>query len=392
MFRVVIFLPREVATMIPRAIDKCGVQRLLDQFPVTALIGPRQCGKTTLAGEFEAEHHFDLENPRDLAALQNPQLALEDLKGLIVIDEIQRLPEIFPLLRFLVDTHPEQRYLILGSASGRLLRQSSESLAGRIAYFRLGGLRLEDIGPTHFKSLWLRGGFPRSYAARSETKSLLWRDQYVTTFLERDIPQLGIAIAAPSLRRFLSMLAHYHGQIFNSSEMARSFGMSDMTVRRYLESLEAAFLVRLLQPWHVNLGKRLVKRPKLFFTDSGLFHALIGVQDYRELLAHPKVGASWEGFALECAWRGIGRDTDDAFFWATHGGAELDLFWRNGGRNWGIEFKFADAPSLTRSMITAARDLDLGHLWVIYPGKKSYPLEKRISVLPLQDISDPWVY
>jgi predicted AAA+ superfamily ATPase len=378
--------------MIPRTIDNSGIRRLLGQFPITALIGPRQCGKTTLAGEFKTGHYFDLENPRDLAALQNPQLVLEDLRGLIVIDEIQRLPEVFPLLRFLVDTHPEQRYLILGSASGRLLRQSSESLAGRIAYYRLGGLRLRDVGPTNFKTLWLRGGFPKSFTARNEAESRLWRDHYVTAFLERDIPQLGITIAAASLRRFLSMLAHYHGQIFNYSEMARSFGMSDMTVRRYVESLEEAFLVRLLQPWHANLGKRLVKRPKLFFADSGLFHALIGVQDYQELLAHPKVGSSWEGFAQDCILRGIGKEAGNAFFWATHGGAELDLFWQNRNKNWGIEFKFSDAPSLTGSMMTAVRDLDLEHLWVIYPGKKSYPLEKRVSVLPLQEILDPWVY
>lgn len=378
--------------MIPRHLEKSALLGLLGQFPVTALIGPRQCGKTTLAGEFGADHYFDLEDPRDLAALGNPQLALEELNGLIIIDEVQRLPEIFPLLRVLVDSRSDQRYLILGSASGRLLRQSSESLAGRIAYYRLGGVRLHDVGPDRYKTLWRRGGFPKSFACADDASSRRWRDHYLTAFLERDAPQLGIDIAAPTLRRFLTMLAHYHGQVFNYSELARAFGMSDMTVRRYAEALESTFMIRLLQPWFVNLGKRLIKRPKLFFSDPGILHSLIGVTDERELMAHPKVGASWEGFAMDCVLRAIGKEAGSAYFWATHGGAELDLFWQQGGKNWGAEFKLADAPSITASMKSAIRDLGLERLWVVYPGKRAYALDDRITVLPIRETPDPWEY
>jgi len=378
--------------MIDRAIDKREIKKLLSQFPVTALVGPRQCGKTTMARGFAADHYFDLENPRDLAALQNPQLALEDLAGLIVIDEVQRLPEIFPLLRYLVDNRPKQRYLILGSASGRLLRQSSESLAGRIAFYMLGGLRLQDSGPEHFKKLWLRGGFPRSFTAKSEAQSRSWRDHYLTAFLERDLPQLGIAIPAPTLRRFLTMLSHYHGQVLNYSELASSFGISDMTARRHVEILESTFMVRLLEPWHVNIGKRLVKRPKIYLSDSGLFHSLLGVWEHAELLAHPKIGSSWEGFAQECVLRSIGKGIREIFFWATYSGAELDMFWQQAGKNWGVEFKYNDAPGLSTSMKIACRDLALEHLWVIYPGSKSYNLTKQISVLPIREIAFPWKY
>jgi len=378
--------------MIDRAIDKREIKKLLSQFPVTALVGPRQCGKTTMARGFAADHYFDLENPRDLAALQNPQLALEDLAGLIVIDEVQRLPEIFPLLRYLVDNRPKQRYLILGSASGRLLRQSSESLAGRIAFYMLGGLRLQDSGPEHFKKLWLRGGFPRSFTAKNEAQSRSWRDHYLTAFLERDLPQLGIAIPAPTLRRFLTMLSHYHGQVLNYSELASSFGISDMTARRHVEILESTFMVRLLEPWHVNIGKRLVKRPKIYLSDSGLFHSLLGVWEHAELLAHPKIGSSWEGFAQECVLRSIGKGIREIFFWATYSGAELDMFWQQAGKNWGVEFKYNDAPGLSTSMKIACRDLALEHLWVIYPGSKSYNLTKQISVLPIREIAFPWKY
>lgn len=378
--------------MIDRAIDKREIKKLLSQFPVTALVGPRQCGKTTMARGFAADHYFDLENPRDLAALQNPQLALEDLAGLIVIDEVQRLPEIFPLLRYLVDNRPKQKYLILGSASGRLLRQSSESLAGRIAFYALGGLRLQDSGPEHFKKLWLRGGFPRSFTAKNEAQSRSWRDHYLTAFLERDLPQLGIAIPAPTLRRFLTMLSHYHGQVLNYSELASSFGISDMTARRHVEILESTFMVRLLEPWHVNIGKRLVKRPKIYLSDSGLFHSLLGVREHAELLAHPKIGSSWEGFAQECVLRSIGKGIREIFFWATYSGADLDMFWQQAGKNWGVEFKHNDAPGLSTSMKIACRDLALEHLWVVYPGSKSYNLTKQISVLPIREIAFPWKY
>jgi uncharacterized protein len=365
---------------------------LLAEFPVTAIIGPRQCGKTTLAREFPADHHFDLENPRDAALLAEPQLALEPLSGLIVIDEVQRIPNLFPLLRHLVDTRKDQRYLILGSASPARLRQSAESLAGRIAFHELGGFRMADIGPEHWRRLWLRGGMPRSYTARTDELSRLWREQYLTAFLERDIPQLGITIPAATMRRFWLMLCHYHGQVLNSAEFARSFGVSDMTIRRYVDILESTFMVRLLQPWHVNLGKRLVKRPKVYIRDSGLLHALLAISSARDLAAHNKLGASWEGFALEAAARAIGKRNEELTFWATHSGAEVDLFWQERGRNWAIEIKYADAPRLTPSMVSAMSDLRLSHLWVIYPGDRAYPLADKVSTLPLTALQVPWQY
>lgn len=378
--------------MISRPTDKRTLRRLLSQFPVTAILGPRQCGKTTLAREFAADHYFDLENPRDAVMFDEPQLALEPLSGLIVIDEVQRARNLFPLLRHLVDTRRKQRYLILGSASRDLLRQSAESLAGRIAFHELGGFRLGDVGADAWRRLWLRGGLPRSYTARSDEMSNRWREQYVTTFLERDIPQLGITIPAATLRRFWLMLCHYHGQVLNFSELARSFGVSDMTVRRYLDILEGAFVVRLLQPWHANLGKRLVKRPKLYLRDSGLLHTLLSVRTARDLAAHNKLGASWEGFALETAARAIGRRSEELHFWKTHSGAEVDLFWQEKGRNWAIEVKYADAPRLTPSMAGAVKDLELSHLWVIYPGTQTYALARNVTVLPLAAVSDTWQY
>lgn len=362
------------------------------QFPVTAIIGPRQVGKTTLAREIAADHFFDLENPRDAALLAEPQLALEPLTGLIVIDEIQRAPNLFPLMRHLVDTRPEQRYLILGSASPDLLRQASESLAGRIAYHELGGLRLTDVGADQWRKLWMRGGLPRSFTARTEELSSLCREQYIATFLERDVPQLGISVPSATLRRFWTMLCHYHGQVMNYAEFARSFGISDMTVRRYLDILEGTFMVRLLQPWHANIGKRLVKRPKLYLRDSGLLHALLAIRSMRDLAAHNKLGASWEGFALEVAARAIGKRNEELAFWSTHSGAEVDLFWQEHGRNWAVEIKYADAPRLTPSMSSVMKDLELAHLWVLYPGDRAYPLAPRISTLPIKAAGAAWRY
>lgn len=378
--------------MIPRQTDKARLEELLAAFPVTAIVGPRQCGKTTLARQFGAEHFFDLENPRDAALLAEPQLALEALSGLIVIDEIQRLPGLFPLLRHLVDTRPEQRYLILGSASRDLLRQSAESLAGRIAYHELGGLRLEDVGVAEWRRLWMRGGLPRSFTAPTDAGSGLWIEQYIAAFLERDIPQLGINLPPAAMRRFWTMLCHYHGQVLNYSEFARAFGVSDTTVRRYLDILEGAFMVRLLQPWHANIGKRLVKRPKVYFRDSGLLHALLSIRSERDLAGHNKLGASWEGFALEAAARVLGKRSEELAFWATHSGAEVDLFWQEHGRNWAVEVKYADAPRMTRSMTNALEDLDLAHLWVLYPGDRTYPLEERATTLPLESLKGAWPY
>jgi predicted AAA+ superfamily ATPase len=378
--------------VIARPVDKKILSGLMREFPVTAILGPRQCGKTTMARGFAADHYFDLENPRDAAMFEAPQLTLESLSGLIVIDEVQRARDLFPLIRHLVDTHRNQRYLILGSASGALLRQSAESLAGRIAFHELGGFRLSDVGADRWRRLWLRGGLPRAYTARNDKLSGRWREQYVVTFLERDIPQLGITIPAATLRRFWLMLCHYHGQVLNFSELARSFGVSDMTVRRYLEILESAFVVRLLQPWHANLGKRLVKRPKLYLRDSGLLHTLLSVRTTRDLAAHNKLGASWEGFALEAAARAIGRRNEELFFWATHSGAEVDMFWRERGRNWAIEVKYADAPRFTPSMASAVKDLELARLWVIYPGGRTYALARNVTALPLTAVADSWQY
>lgn len=378
--------------MIARSTDKRILRGLLREFPVTAILGPRQCGKTTLARGFAADHYFDLENPRDAALFETPQVTLEALSGLIVIDEVQRARDLFSLIRHLVDTHRGQRYLVLGSASGQLLRQSSESLAGRIAFHELGGFRLSDVGPSTWRRLWLRGGLPPAFTARSDAASSRWREQYVATFLERDIPQLGVRIPATTLRRFWMMLSHYHGQVLNSSELARSFGVSDMSVRRYLEVLESAFVVRLLQPWYANLGKRLVKSPKLYLRDSGLLHSLLALHTARDLAAHNKLGASWEGFALEVTVRAIRKRSEELFFWATHSGAEVDLFWRERGRNWAVEFKYADAPRLTPSMASAIKDLGLARLWVVYPGDRTYELATNVTALPLVAVSDPWQY
>jgi len=381
-----------VNRLLKRNIDIKNVTKLINSFPVTAILGPRQTGKTVLSKEMPSQHYFDLENPRDLARLEQPQLTLEELKGLIVIDEIQRMPELFALIRYLVDNNSKQKYLLLGSASGELMRQSSESLAGRIAYYHLGGFRISDVGISNIKRLWIRGGFPRSYLGKSEKDSFIWLENYISTFLERDIPQLGITIPANTLRRFWTMLSHYHGQMLNYSELGRSFGISDVTVRKYIDILAATFMVRVVQPWHVNIGKRLVKRPKVYIRDPGIFHCLISVEDAKQLFLHSKLGASWEGFALECVSRNIGKRSQEMYFWSTHTGAEIDLFWQHEGKNWGIEFKYSDAPKITKSMQIAMRDLKLSHLWVVYPGKESYNLTKNITVRALEDIGDSWTY
>ena len=378
--------------LIERKTELREINSRIDLFPVTAILGPRQCGKTTLVQSLAFNHYFDLENPRDLARLDQPQLALEELRGLIVIDEIQRKPELFPLIRYLVDSCPEQKYVILGSASRDLIEQSSETLAGRIAYFHFAGFRITDVGSDNLKVLWLRGGLPRSYTAATDDQSGLWRENYITTFLERDIPQLGIRIPSHTLRRFWVMLSHYHGQVVNYAEIGRSFGISDMTVRRYCDILEGTFMLRSLQPWHPNTKKRLVKRPKIYMRDSGIFHSLMSIGMPDQLLSHPRLGASWEGFALDCVCRTLAKDDNAYYFWHTHAGAELDLFWQHGGKNWGIEFKYMDAPKLTKSMHIAMEDLDLEHLWVVYPGNTAYRLAPNIMVIPLSTIKDMWEY
>jgi predicted AAA+ superfamily ATPase len=378
--------------MIERKIDQTILSEKIAHFPVTAILGPRQSGKTTLAQKFRADHYYDLENPRDAAMLAEPQLALESLSGLIVIDEIQRQPNLFPLLRYLVDTKKGQKYLILGSASRDLIRQSSESLAGRITYHELGGFRLNDVGTGHWRKLWLRGGLPPSFIAKTDKQSQIWKGEYITSFLERDIPQLGITIPASTLRRFWMMLCHYHGQILNHSELARSFGISDMTVRRYLEILEGTFMIRLLHPWHINIGKRLVKRPKLYIRDSGILHSLLSIGSERDLATHNKLGASWEGFVLETASRTIAKRNEELAFWATHSGAEVDLLWQEYGKNWAVEIKYSDAPRFTPSMANAVKDLGLTHLWILYPGDRAYPIADEVSTLPLTKIQSSWKY
>lgn len=378
--------------IIDRKIDLAEIKRRIRGFPVTAILGPRQSGKTTIAKRLSFDHYFDLENPRDITRLDNPQLALENLTGLIVIDEIQRLPELFPLIRYLVDSNPKQKYLILGSASRDLIRQSSETLAGRIAYFHLAGFRLHDTGADKFADLWLKGGFPDAYLPEDLDQSLLWRENYITTFLERDIPQLGIRIPARTLRRFWTMTAHYHAQIINFAELGRSFGISDMTVRKYIDILEGTFMLRILQPWYANIGKRLVKRPKIYVRDSGIFHSLMNLETFEQLTSHPKLGASWEGFAMECLVRSIGKSEQELFFWHVHAGSELDLLWHHAGKSWGAEFKYADAPGLSKSMKIIVEDLNLEHLWVIYPGKSGYMLSDKVSVMSITDIPETWEY
>jgi predicted AAA+ superfamily ATPase len=374
--------------------DARRLRRLLAQHPVVGILGPRQVGKTTLArdlvrGRSREAAFLDLEDPADLARLADARLALEPLRGLVVIDEIQRRPDLFPLLRVLADRpRTPARFLVLGSASPELLRQSSESLAGRIAYHELGGFSLEDVGAGRADRLWLRGGFPRSYLARTERAGDEWRRLFARTFVERDLPQLGVTIPAATLERFWAMLAHYHAQVWNASEFARSFGVSDTTVRRYLDLLAATFVVRVLQPWSENLGKRQVRSPKVYVADSGILHALLGIRERRDLERHPKLGASWEGFALEAVVRRLGVDRRECYFWGTHAGAELDLLVVRGRRRWGFEFKRTSAPAVTKSMRTALTDLRLERLDVVHGGPHSFSLARRMRAVALSRLLD----
>jgi predicted AAA+ superfamily ATPase len=357
----------------------------LRRSPVVALVGPRQCGKTTTARWIvkpDSAAYFDLEDPASLARLDQPMTALGALRGVVVIDEIQRRPELFPVLRVLADRRPRRAsFLVLGSASPALLRQSSETLAGRLETITLAGFRLDELGENALDRHWRRGGFPSSFLARSEPDSVRWRQQFVRTFLERDLPQLGVRIPTSALQRFWTMLAHYHGNVWNAAELARSLGLSQPTVRQYLDLMTELFMVRQLQPWHENLLKRQVKAPKVYVRDSGLLHQLLGVRTARELLAHPKAGASWEGYVIEEVLRLV--ECDEAHFWATHTGAELDLFLMKQGRRYGVEVKFQDAPRLTPSMRVALEDLRLDHLTVLYPGDRAYSLAERVTVLPV---------
>jgi hypothetical protein len=377
-----------ISAMIDRAADRTLVRTALRRSRVVALLGPRQCGKTTLAREFVAPNsvnYFDLEDPASLARLAEPDTALRPLKGLVVIDEVQRRPELFPLLRVLADRQPlPARFLLLGSAAPDLIRHSSETLAGRLETVPLEGFRLADLGAGAQARHWLRGGFPLAFTARNDPDSLAWRQQFLRTFLERDLPQLGVAIPAVTMRRFWNMIAHYHGQIWNAAELARALAVNESTVRRYLDLMTGVFMVRQLPPWFENLGKRQVKAPKIYVRDSGLLHALLGLGTPRDLEHHPKVGASWEGYAVEEVLKAL--RPDDAYYWATHNGAEIDLVLFKKGRRIGVECKRADAPTLTPSMRIALSDLKLDELLVVYPGARRYRLEKRVEVVPLAEL------
>jgi predicted AAA+ superfamily ATPase len=361
------------------------VQRSLRDNPVVALVGPRQCGKTTLAREIASSRrgtYFDLEDPVSLQRLAEPKTALASLDGLIVIDEVQRRPELFPVLRVLADAaRPGRRFLILGSASPELLRQGSETLAGRIAIIEMGGFDLGEVGGAALRRLWWRGGFPRSFLARGDAASVAWRQDFIRTFLERDMLQLGVRIPPPALRRLWTMIAHWHGQTWNASEIARALGEAHVTVKRHLDALTGALMVRQLQPWFENVAKRQVKAPKVYVRDAGLLHTLLDLASPATLDAHPKVGASWEGFVLEDLIALTGER--NAYYWRTQAGAELDLLLLLRGRRIGVEVKYADAPSMTRSMHVSIESLKLDRLYVIYPGTEAYALRPGVEVLPL---------
>ncbi len=369
--------------LIPRAAAPV-VEAALGRSPVVALIGARQCGKTTLARQFvaaDSPNYFDLEDPVSLARLDEPMTALGPLAGLVVIDEVQRRPDLFPVLRVLADRERSPaRFLVLGSASPDLLRQSAESLAGRIEHLELTGLQVAEVGAEHLDALWLRGGFPRSLLADSDEDSLIWRKSYIQSFVERDLPQFGTGLPAPTIHRLVHMLAHFHGQIANLQAVATALGISETTVRRYLDLMEHLFLIRQLRPWHENLRKRQVKRPKLYFRDPGLLHHLIAKNTMDELLTDPRLGASWEGFVLEKTL--AEARPDQAYFWATHAGAELDLLLFSQGRRIGVEIKRIDAPRRTPSMATALRDLSLDALYVLYPGNLRYQISEQITAIP----------
>ncbi len=375
--------------MVARPHIERRIERFLKTFPVTLLLGPRQCGKTTLAKSIANRReatYFDLEDPLTPLRPEAAALMLKGLHGLVVIDEFQRQPRLFELLRVLADRRPlPARFLILGSASPDLVRGVSESLAGRVAYVDMSGFGLDEVGPAHADTLWLRGGFPDSFLAHDEDGSHRWRMNFIQSFLERDIPGLGIRVPAPALRRFWMMLSHVHGLNWNASDLARSMGVKEDTVRHYLDIMTGSFMIRQLQPWFENTGKRQVRAPKVYFRDSGILHTLLGLRTKSEVLSHPRLGFSWEGFALEEVIRRADAERD-AFFYKTHGGAELDLLVRRGGKHFGFEFKYQDAPRMTKSAHVVTKDLKLDRLWIVYPGEHAYPLSEGTEVLPLAQV------
>jgi len=374
--------------MINRKYYLKQVSTALRRSPITALLGPRQCGKTTLAKSIAKKMrgtYFDLESPVDVRRLQNPEMVFADLQGLVILDEIQILPELFAVLRVVVDKPKNKcNFLILGSASPSIVKNVSESLAGRVEFVDMSGFTLDEVGIENWKALWVRGGFPRSFLAKNEKDSFAWREGLIRTFLQRDIPQLGIKIAAPAMRRFWTMLAHYHGQVWNASRIGASLSINDKTARSYLDILTETYMIRQLQPWHENISKRQVKSPKIFFHDTGLLHNLLSLQDYSALSGHPQVGASWEGFALEQVLQSV--KPAEAYYWATYSEAELDLFFILNGKRWGIEFKFSEAPTSTRSMRIAIENLKLHKLLIVYPGDTAYPIDEHIAVCPIDHV------
>ncbi|WP_048437932.1 ATP-binding protein [Caenimonas sp. SL110] len=377
--------------MLPRLQLESAIRRALNRSRGVVLVGPRQAGKSTLAQRFVPRGHanyFDLEYPPDAQRLANPIPVLDSLDGLIVIDEVQRDPALFPLLRSLMDrSDAPGQFLLLGSASPSLSRQAGESLLGRVEIVEVGGFDLAEVmGPEAWDQaaadkLCLRGGFPRSWLAANDEDSFAWRHGAIVQHVQSDLPQFGLGVEAPAMLRFWTMLAHYHGQTWSASDPARSLGVSEPTVRRYLDILTQTMMVRQLQPWHENLGKRQVKSPKVYFRDTGLLHALMGVRTWQELVGHPRAGASWEGFALEQVLR-ISKP-DQAWFWATHQGAELDLLMFHGTRRVGVEFKLSSAPKITPSMRIAAEDLKLDALYVVYPGQHRFAMADGIEAVPL---------
>lgn len=383
--------PASTSPTLPRPSLEQAVRSALGRARAVVLNGPRQSGKSTLAQTFLARNspnYFDLENPLHEQRLAQPIDTLSRLRGLVVIDEVQRRPALFPLLRVLIDrSDAPGQYLLLGSASPALLRQAGESLLGRVETIEVAGFNIAEVcdagayDENASTRLWLRGGFPRAYLAASDEDSLAWRAAAISSHVEMDLPQFGINIAAPAMLRFWRMLAHYHGQIWSAANPARSLGVSEPTVRRYLDTLTQTLMVRQLQPWHENLNKRQVKSPKIYFRDTGLLHALMGVATLPALLAHPHCGASWEGFALEQVLR-IAKP-DAAYFWATHQGAELDLLMLRGSQRVGVEFKRADVPKITPSMRIAMNDLKLDTLYVVYPGEQRFTLGDRMEAVPL---------
>ena len=376
---------------IPRKHHLARVRLLLDEFPVVALLGARQVGKTTLARQLAAMHSdpvawFDLEDPVDLARLEDPGLELRPLRGLVVLDEIHRLPGVFQLLRVLADrAGPPARFLVLGSASTDLLRQTSESLAGRVAFHQLDGFDMTEVDD--LERLWLRGGFPRSYLAPSGAASRRWRDSFIQTLLARDLPGFGSTIPQTTLRRFWTMLAHWHGQLWNGAEFGRAFGVSHTTVRRYLDLLTSVFAVRQLQPWFENISKRQVRSPKVYIADSGILHALLGLTDRTDVVSHPKVGASWEGFVIQQIVQLLRATPEQCFHWSTHTGAELDLLVLDGARRRGFEVKRSEAPRLTRSMRSALETLNLDRLDVVHAGTERYRLGPLVRALPAGELT-----